>query len=83
MQLATKTVLACTALVFAIAIARGVHAQTSPEDGKVAVYKQLLQRANDELATMGAQLQAAQIENAQLKSQIEKHKAEGTGASKP
>lgn len=50
-------------------------AQQPPEDGRIAIYKQLLTRANDEIAAVGGQLQAAQIENAQLKAQIEKLKA--------
>lgn len=51
--------------------------QPSAEDGKVAVYKQLLARSQDELATIGAQLQAAQSQNAQQKAEIDKLKADG------
>lgn len=60
-------------LVVGFAISHA-YAQQPPEDGKVAIYKQLLTRANDELAALGGQLQAAQIENANLKAQLEKLK---------
>lgn len=63
----TFAIAAALIVVAAISCAR---AQQLPEDGRIAIYEQLLTRANRELATMGGQLQAAQIENAQLKSQI-------------
>lgn len=69
------TLIVAALLGFGFAISQA-YAQQPPEDGKVAIYKQLLTRANDELAALGAQLQAAQIENANLKAQIEKRKAE-------
>lgn len=61
--------------IVALAVSQA-FAQQPPEDGKVAIYKQLLTRSNDELAVLGGQLQAAQIENASLKAQLEKRKAE-------
>lgn len=57
---------------FAISQARP---QQPPEGGRIAIYRQLLTQANDNVAGLGAQLQAAQIENAQLKAQLEKLKA--------
>lgn len=63
------------ALIIVLAISQA-RAQQPPEDGRLAVYRQLLTRSQDEVAGMGAQLQAAQIENAQLKAQLEKLKAE-------
>ena len=59
------------------------RAQQPPEDGRIAVYRQLLTQANDNAAALGAQLQAAQIENAQLKAQIEKRKSEDNAAKGP
>lgn len=70
-------------ITFAVAVALIVvaaiscaRAQQPPEDGRIAIYKQLLARATDEFVAVGAQLQAAQIENAALKAQFEKLKAE-------
>lgn len=63
------------AVIVALAISQA-RAQQPPEDGKVAIYRQLLTRANDELAATGGQLQAAQIENAKLKADLEKLKAD-------
>ena len=64
-------VAAAAIVVVAVSVAR---AQQPPEDGRIAVYRQLLTQANDNVAALGAQLQAAQIENAKLKAQIEKTK---------
>ncbi len=63
---------AAAVIVGALGFCADSNAQQPPEDGRLAVYRQLLTRANDELTAMGAQLQAAQIENAQLKAQIAK-----------
>lgn len=62
-------------LIIVLAISQA-GAQQPPEDGKVAIYRQLLTRAQDETAAMGSQLQAAQIENTQLKSERDKIKAQ-------
>lgn len=61
-------------LIVGFAISQA-YAQQPPEDGRIAVYRQLLTQANDNVAGLGAQLQAAQIENAALKAQLEKLKA--------
>lgn len=71
-----KTILLAIAAVCAIAIARSANAQQSPEDGRIAVYRQLLAASNDNVAALGAQLQAAQIDNAQLKAERDKLKAD-------
>lgn len=62
--------------VLLILFAMPSFAQQPPEDGKVAIYKQLLARSQDELAQTGAMLQSAQIENAQLKAERDKLKAD-------
>ncbi len=62
------------AMIFCLALSQA-FAQQQPEDGRAAVLEQLLTRANRELGIVGGQLQAAQIENAQLKVQIEKRRS--------
>ncbi len=63
------------ALAFLL-IASAAGAQQPSEDGRLAVYRQLLTRSQDELAMMGGQLQAAQMESAQLKAELAKLKAD-------
>ena len=75
MSRALKIAFALVAVVIVgIAVSCGARAKQPPEDGRVAVYRQLLTQANDNIVALGAQLQAAQIENAKLKAQIEKTK---------
>jgi hypothetical protein len=70
-----KTILICAFLICAIAVARGVRAE-QPEDGRISIYRQLLGQANDSIAMLGAQLQAAQAENARLAAELAKPKPE-------
>jgi hypothetical protein len=50
-------------------------AQQPPEDDRVAAYRQLLLRANDELASTVAQANRLSTENAKLRGELEKAKA--------
>lgn len=71
-----RWVLVLILAIVVLALHLPARAQQSPEDGRIAIYRQLLAASNDNVAALGAQLQAAQIENAQMKAQIGKLKPE-------
>lgn len=50
------------------------RAQPAPDDGRIALYRQLLTQANDNIVSLGTQAQALSTENAKLKAEIEKLK---------
>lgn len=51
------------------------------DDSRISAYRQLLTRANDELAQAMAQANALAVENARLKAEAEKQKKESGDAA--
>ncbi len=82
MSRALKITFAVTAVALLLLGWCNAHAQQPPEDGRIAVYRQLLTQANDNVAALGAQLNAAVKERDELKAQIAKRKAEDDEAAK-
>ena len=70
-----KTIAIAGLAICMIAVMRDARAQTPPpEDPRIAIYRQLLTQANDNVAALGAQAQQLTAENGKLKAENEELK---------